>query len=258
MNEVKIIANVVSSAKVVLDTTELIKNVEELESRYANLVITDEDIKLAMEIRADLNASEKKITDRKKEIKAEAIGEFTKSEKEIAAIAKRVKTLAETIGESIKSYDVRMVDEKKIRCYDQVKDYKDYTNYFQWQSQFDLKGTSEKEIIQHFLEQKELLVSHLANIDVQANKFGLTNDYKPMLLTMEFYEVVIRMNEDYQLLQTKPEPTPEPVEVVMPLNIIEPINVRTTTFQVTGTDEQLSLIADCMDKLGVKYKKVGS
>ncbi len=88
MNEIKLAGFDVmyEPSKVVYDFQELDKSIEEIEKRYKNLVISDDELKEAKKLATELNKCANKLNDKKKEIKNEINKESKAFEKECSGI----------------------------------------------------------------------------------------------------------------------------------------------------------------------------
>lgn len=101
------------SSKVVCDFKELDKSIEEIEKRYKNLVVSDEELKEAKKLATELNKCANKLNDKKKEIKNEINKESKAFEKECMERVNKIKEVRGNIIIQLNQAEERKKENKK-------------------------------------------------------------------------------------------------------------------------------------------------
>lgn len=240
-------------------------------AKYENLVFTDQDMREAKAMRANLNKVAKAINDRKLEVKRQFCAPYDAFAEQAKQLVDKVNKVSGTIDSQVKDYENRMKEEKRQR----IEQYwKDHSNgLFALDKVFDIRWLNSSVSDAQWQKNLEAVNSQI-NKDISVlnaytgekynwclNEYLKTMDLGGTLAGWEIHVEELRRIEELRAQQTaqikpvekdqpKDEETPEPVAVVQQAK--QSRTWWTITAELQGTTEDMRWLNDAMKAKGMK------
>jgi len=238
------------------DLTDLKKQIEQVKEQYGNLVVGENDIPKAKEIRANLNKLNKEMSRKRIDLVREIKEPISQFENEIKVLEVDIKETSEKINEQIKDYEEK---EKKDKLDLIVKSdlWQDYMIFDEkW-----LNKTYKLEEIEYELKQQEQRFSNNAlaiattcqNLKLDSEKYiDLLKKNTPI------NEILQQITSDRELLNK--HSNIEKVEIKEDVNeTVDDVKNETILsykLEIFGTITQLKALRQFIDDNGMTYEKV--
>ena len=253
MNELTVKVNEFTLPTIKWNEEELRKEVESIVAPYRGLVLTEEDVAQAKKVKAELNNVVKDLNERKKQVKKTWNKEYTEFENGIKAIMDIVKTESDNIKEQL---DVFTEQEKQAKReeVEALEEYQAVQDYIEFNDKWLNKSTTIKSIQEELIAHADKVDAEIKTITLTAANISLEPDKYIEMLKKDSYNelqpIIERMYEDYELVNTKEEPTPEPPKVETNAKVYSIVR------ELKGTAEQFRQLKAYADKIGVEIKEM--
>lgn len=261
---------------------ELKKEVTDGMSKYANMVYTEETMKIATKDRANLNKLSKALNEEKIRVKKDVLKPYEDFEQKILEIKSIVDKAVINIDTQIKAHEQKAKEEKRneIEKFFNEKVGK-YENLILFNTIFNEKWlnatTSMKNIqndILHIFAKTETDIQVLnaqlkdENIINQAADFYFRNIANPSVLSLSLQEGlrIIENNKKLEELKQLEEQKKQNIEegkkavaevyTSLSKDKLQPEELITIDFRVTANKQQLQLLKEFLIKNNIKYGKV--
>ena len=249
MNELAIKVVEFTPTEIKWNKEEVSGIIDEIVKKYQGLEFNEEDLSSAKTDRASLNKVAKGLSAKRIDIKKQYSTELTIFETSVKELENKVKDTSAAIDEQIKSFEQKEAEQKKAAILE-LNEYKVIQDYISFNEKWLNKSYKFDTIIED-IEQLSNQVEKDKNIIKMAcaDKDFESDKYIDKLKQMELTSVLMRINEDYDLVNTKP--VEEVEETIVPEEIKdEP--VRDIVRHIKGTKTQLIKLRDYAKKIGVE------
>ena len=249
MNELAIKVVEFTPTEIKWNKEEVSGIIDEIVKKYQGLEFNEEDLSSAKTDRASLNKVAKGLSAKRIDIKKQYSTELTIFETSVKELENKVKDTSAAIDEQIKSFEQKEAEQKKAAILE-LNEYKVIQDYISFNEKWLNKSYKFDTIIED-IEQLSNQVEKDKNIIKMAcaDKDFESDKYIDKLKQMELTSVLTRINEDYDLVNTKP--VEEVEETIVPEEIKdEP--VRDIVRHIKGTKTQLIKLKEYANKIGVE------
>lgn len=248
-----------------------------------NLVVTDETVKSAKKQHSEINKQIKQISDVRKQIKKDLLGQFNTYEKQVMGYEKQLKQANDQLQEQINYFAEqelescrKMVQELVNTLASERDEPQEVLDRFVIdEKRYITKKQSKLELERKIVEDFELIEQQLRNdelayrlINQEAESLGL--DSKPYidayndLLVKDVNSPINTMHNDLKRIEDEKKKHQEALarfKAVSDKKAIdketgETKDLLTTTLELTGTIDQLKELRKFVDNAGITYKKL--
>jgi uncharacterized protein YqgV (UPF0045/DUF77 family) len=240
--------------------------------KYKNLVVTEDSIKTAKDVKAKLNKLADELNERKKEVKRECNVAVTLFENEIKDVISLITTASENIGKQTKAFDELESKRKKEmiqKLYDEkIGDLKELFPLEKfWLDSWLLKGTKIKQIEDDLWYKINQINQDLEIINTTPLKYAqeVKNEYiRTMSISQalqknnqllendkRFEEMAQRKLAEEKAVEQKPNlaPTIEPAKT-----FLEAVEMQDVTLIITVSKDKLNDLKDYLYLGGYDYE----
>ena len=249
MNDLKLNVVEFTPTPIKWNESEVSKVIAGIVSKYKGVEFNEENIESAKNDRASLNKVAKNLSTKRIDIKKLYSTELTLFEDSVKLLEKKVKDTSDAIDKQIKAFEGKEKQQKQdaiieLAEYVKVKDHIVFNEEWLNKSfKFDDVIKELEEFSTQIDKDKNIIKMACADKDFESDK------YIDKLKQMELASVLMRINEDYDLVNTKP--VEEVKETIVPEEIKdEP--VRDIVRHIKGTKTQLIKLRDYANKIGVE------
>lgn len=283
MNELKIITNNFTPAKVDFNYEQVSAYLNTLLEKYKNLVFTEETVDECKKTLAELRKGQRSLDDFRKKTKKELTKSITEFEDQCKKLYTKFDEVITPLTDQADAFEEKRREEKRKQVQTIVDELiqeqylnDKYASQLIIEDQYlnktktlksireELTTTAESLGIQQDKEEadKELIK---ARVELVNEKFGielLGTNYIRLLEYEGINEILEKINKDAEILKQKleeeqkaiePEPKPTPTkQVKVPRVADEEIYVE--KYEVEGTEGQLDTLEKFMDSAGLEWK----
>jgi hypothetical protein len=232
------------------DLTELNTQVDGLIEQYKGYIILDEsELPSAKKVLANLNATTKEISDMRIAIVKKIKEPLDKFEIDIKTITKKVETLSGDIKTQVSDYDTRIKERKRTEI-KALPDYADYTVFNEtWLnktvplSQVEFELAEQKKTFQAACNVIQTTCT-ICELDT-AKYFDLLSKGTELNSIIELIKNDRAVKQQYANVSSAPSVSPK--EIIIDTDS----DIYTRTYKIKGTKQQLKMVYDYMQTVGV-------
>lgn len=153
---------------------ELQETIKGYANKYRGLVFEEKDLKMAKDIRSELNGVYKSMDDKRKEIKREFTKPLTEFENDMKIINNQIKEVIQPIDNGIKEIEQKQRDEKRkeieIKISEQLKEKTEFVkNHFEYNPKWENKTFNMKKVAEEVDGQISILEKEETDLNAKIN-----------------------------------------------------------------------------------------